>query len=107
MKLNVNDIAILKQMGYLDDDIRQIEKVSGVIYLSLFSSEEATVGKRIGADRAQELLGKMDFFSGLGRAAFHWNCARDIQDPEKKGLDKGAYVVFNARPFFKRKMKKN
>lgn len=105
MKLNVNDIAILKQIGYLDEDIHQIEEVSKVVVLMLYSSETSTAGKRIGVVKAQELLGMDDFLGSLGKAAFHWSSCRDIPNPEAHGLQKGACVVFNARPFFKRKVK--
>lgn len=105
MKLNENDIAVLKRYGYSDEDIHQIEEVSKVVVLMLYSSETSTAGKRIGVVKAQELLGMDAFLGSLGRAAFHWSSCRDIPDPEKKGLYKGAYVVFNARPFFKRKVK--
>lgn len=78
MKLTEKDIAILKEMGFPDEDMGQIgEAMTKTIYtLRTKDGEE----KRISRAKAREILGDREYLSGIGRSAFHWNCARGKED---------------------------
>lgn len=71
MKLNKSDIDILLSWGYPEKDIPQIK-----LALKYLRLEDYATGKRISKEEAYNRLGQKDFLSGLGRAAFHWDCER-------------------------------
>lgn len=73
--LTMNDISILKQFGYEDKDMYQIDNaISNTIYIlcSTFDDQE------ISAETARKLLNSEDFLSAIGRSAFHWSACRSL-----------------------------
>lgn len=68
--LSLEDQQILKSFGYLEEDIQQIDKSYRV-------TEYKADRKKISAKKAREILGDLDFLSGLSRSSFHWSASRD------------------------------
>lgn len=60
---------IIVDMGYSPSDIQQIIEAEKKASFTLN-------GKNISQKKAIELLGKRDYWSGVGRAAFHWSSCR-------------------------------
>lgn len=74
MKLIESDKEILKQWGYGDEDITQIEKATTkTVY-------KVNYREKISCDKAVELLGREAYLSGISRSAFHWSASRNIGD---------------------------
>lgn len=75
MKLTKTDKNMLKEWGYSEEDIPQIEKVIRVSNYFLYKNQEKSTS--ISSKNALELLGKELFLSGIARSAFHWNALRE------------------------------
>lgn len=72
MKLTESDKQILKNWGYSDKDVSQIEEATGKTIYRLNNA------KKISAKKAIELLGRKVFLSGISRSSFHFTAARNI-----------------------------
>lgn len=66
--LSLNDIVILKQFRYLDEDIEQIDKAIINIRFFLCNTTPVTV---ITADKAKKLLGSETFIVAVLKSVFH------------------------------------
>ena len=86
MKFNENDVKYLLSIGYANRDITQIKSVKRTVKLT----DEN--GKNISQDKAVELIGREQFLSGLGRAAFHCSACREIDNH---------LIYFDAYHYFK------
>lgn len=91
MKLNKENKQILLDMGYMQEDIPQIERAIGKT--AYFVSDYKEVRQKISKDKAIELLGISDFLSGIGRSAFHWSACREYKE--------NCFVYFNSSRLFK------
>ena len=85
MKLSIEDKKILKEWGYLEDDLPQIQKALNV---TVYTLHTASGEERITADKARSILGDEIFLSGISRSTFHWNSGRESKD--------GKYVSFDS-----------
>lgn len=86
MKLTNNDKELLKEWGYQDNDINQIEEATRK---TVYEVE----GEKISAKKALEELGREEYLSGISRSAFHWSSAR-ISKNEKT-------IFFDSSKLFK------
>lgn len=72
MKLTRSDKQLLKEWGFLDEDMRQIE---------MAMNERITTyelnNNQISRDKVIEILGKEQYLSGISRSAFHWSAMRE------------------------------
>ena len=85
MKLTKEDKKLLKDWGYPDEDLAQIERATTkTIYL--------VNDEKISRDKAIEILGRETYLNGLSRSAFHWNCGRENTN--------GVYVHFDSSKLF-------
>jgi len=86
MKLSKSDKEYLKEIGYSEKDFSQIERATG-------KTDYMYQRKRIGQQKAVELLGRKNYLSGIARSAFHFTACRETQD--------GKPVYFNSMRFFR------
>lgn len=86
MKLLEEDKNYLKDLGFLEKDIVQIEEAIGK---TTYTLEQ----KKISSKCAIEILGRKVFLSGIGRSAFHWSAVREAED--------GRTVYFDSSRLFK------
>lgn len=77
-RLTKEDKEILLNQGHIEDDFSQIERALNKLDLKL--SVNGKVAQKTTIKNAIEKLGQEVFLSGLSRAAFHWNCSREITD---------------------------
>jgi hypothetical protein len=70
VKLTKKDKDILKEIGYLDEDMEQIERATTK---TSFELED----KKIRIREVLKLLSRREFLSGIGRSAFHRSCVRN------------------------------
>lgn len=82
MKFTEEHKKILKEFGYQEDDIGQIEEATnyGNTLYTLFSGNYPFKKRRISIKICIELLGIKAFLSGIGRSAFHWSAVRQVDD---------------------------
>lgn len=71
MKLTSNDKALLRKMGFSDQDFAQIEEA-----LQRRKTKYRLGSKPISREEAIVLLGRETFLSGISRSAFHYTAAR-------------------------------
>ena len=76
MKLTVEDKQFLKDIGYPDNQLNQIEKAAASTIYKVDNK------KRISCKKAIEVIGRENFLSTLGRSAFHWNSSTETKDGE-------------------------
>lgn len=88
MELTKNDKELLKSWGYENEDIKQIERATGVRF-----TKYKVDNKEISIDEAITLLGREEFLSGISRSAFHWSSARTTKN--------GKTVLFDSSRLFK------
>lgn len=86
MKLSNEDKIYLKNLGYLEKDMGQIERA---IRKTVYTLDQ----KKISSKYAIETLGRKEFLSGIGRSAFHWSAVRQTED--------GRSVYFDSSKLFK------
>lgn len=72
--LTIDDMKMLLRIGYLVTDIPQI--VDCAEKCKYFRN-----GKRLSYKRAQKILGREEWLSGIGRAAFHATATRGEAEP--------------------------
>lgn len=76
MKLTESDRQVLKEWGYSDADICQIEEATeNTIY-------RLNYVERISAKEAIRLLGRNDYLSGISRSSFHFTASREIENTD-------------------------
>lgn len=86
-----SDIALLKEIGYSDEDMLQIDKAFRLT--TYICEDEDNLKRVISASEARILLGTRDFLSGLARSAFHWSSCRYVGE--------GDYVYFDSSRLFR------
>lgn len=78
MILEEKDINTLKEWGYSDRDIKQIQEA---VEITEYTKHELKPPykdvKSLTALEAYELLGNEMFLSGISRSAFHWSASRE------------------------------
>ena len=85
--LSEEDKKILREWGYIEKDIEQIER--GISKTQYFLENQTTgEDKKITPEEARNILGTEKFLSGLGRSCFHYNSGRESED--------GLYVHFDS-----------
>lgn len=87
--LTEEDKEYLKSLGYLDEDMSQIEEGAFVTVYRRFTKRACI---KISKEEAIRILGRKEFLSCLGRSAFHW---RSISSGEG-----GIVVDFNSHSLF-------
>jgi hypothetical protein len=84
-KLNVltaQDVTLLLEWGYLKEELQQIDKGAKECIYEEYCYGEGT-GKFISREEVINTIGRGDWLSGIGRAAFH---ATAYRGNEKKAL---------------------
>ena len=96
-KLSEEDKKILREWGYMEEDMEQIER--GISKTQYFL-ENQTTGKseKITPEQARNILGTEQFLSGLSRSCFHYNSGRESED--------GQYISFDSSRLFTEEPKK-
>ena len=89
MRLTSNDKEILRNMGYVDWDLQQIEEASKVTSYTLCAPEERVISEM----EALEFMGRKTFLSGLARSTFSGSAYR-------KCLERKWIVRINSDCFF-------
>ena len=88
MKLNDKDKAYLREIGYLDEDMKQIERATLAKYTSYeIDDKEASMMDVLA------VLDRETYLSGIARSAFHWSAVRRTKDDK--------VVYFNSSKLFK------
>lgn len=85
--LQTADKEYLLSIGYLEEDLSQIEEA---IRKTTYETEE---GIKISHKKARQILGTERFLSGIGRSAFHFTSVRDSED--------GTKIYFDSSKLFK------
>jgi hypothetical protein len=93
-ELTAKDKSLLKEWGYLDEDMAQIEEGANVGRIT-FTYKGRTYEHEITPQRAIRIIGREQFLSGLSRSAFHWSAIRYRNDNDKNG-----YVYFDMHKLF-------
>lgn len=77
-KLTEDDKEELLLLGYLQEDFWQIEQAFKECEFEITDNniKKGCKTRKCGAARAIEVIGRDEFLSGLGRAAFHCTSAR-------------------------------
>lgn len=91
MRLTEKDKQLLKEWGYSEDDLRQIEKAIQKTKTT-YETYELNNIKKITRDEAIEILGRETYLSGICRSAFHRSACRESE--------KGQRVYFNSSKLF-------
>ena len=71
MALTVEDKNYLINIGYLKEDLLQIEEASKICKYEDLETEE-----KLGIREVLEILPREKWISGIARAAFHWTSVR-------------------------------
>lgn len=71
MELTAQDKKYFLGHGYLKSDIKQLEEAAA--RCEYINNKN---GRYVSAEWVIRMLGREIWLSGLGRAAFHWTCAR-------------------------------
>ena len=88
MKLVKGDKELLKNWGYSDEDINQIERATTITVYKFNYNEIISI------EKANELLGREEYLSGISRSAFHCSASREIGSS-------GNVVSFDSSKLFK------
>lgn len=80
MKLTSNDKELLKEWGYKDNDMGQIEEATR---RTIYKMD----GEKISTKKALEELGREEYLSGISRSAFHWSSARNSKNEKTVFFD--------------------
>lgn len=98
--LTEEDIEILKEWEVPEEDIEQIDEFYGKTHYyyvepvkSIFDDIKYDYDKKkkITAEKAREILGNVNFLSGLNRSTFHWASERTNNNGEKVCFDSSHY----------------
>lgn len=82
--LTKHDIEILKEWGYLDEELPQISRaITKTDYFHYFNGNS----EKITHKQARELLGDEQFLSGISRSAFHYTAGREIEGKGSVSFD--------------------
>lgn len=84
--LTEEDIEILKEWEVPEENIEQMDEFYGKTYYYDYDKK-----KRITAEKAREILGNVNFLSGLNRSTFHWTSERTNNNGEKVCFDSSHY----------------
>ena len=77
MKLTNKDKNYLIAIGYLTEDLNEIENATRTMFLEMFSNNDENIPDvRINQKQAITLLGREAFLSGVARATFHSTAIR-------------------------------
>ena len=93
LKLTNEDKKLLKNWGYPDEDLTQIERATTKTKYELARTSFNTSENKISTDEAIEILGRKEYLSGIARSAFHWSACRQNE--------KGQTVYFNSSKLFR------
>jgi hypothetical protein len=74
--LTAEDKKILLSVGYLNEDMEQIEIEANVCQ---YTRHKKGLDYEIERDEAIEALGRENWLYGIGRTAFHWDTIRDCK----------------------------
>lgn len=78
MILEEKDINILKEWGYSDNNIKQIQEAIEVTEYTQYELKPPYKDvKSLTVLEAYRLLGNEIFLSGISRSAFHWSASRE------------------------------
>lgn len=88
MKLTKEDKKLLKDWGYPDEDLKQIERAITKTTYELAMNSFNTRDNKVTRNEAIKILGRKEYLSGIVRSAFHWNACRQN--------DKGQIVYFDS-----------
>lgn len=93
--LTLGECKLLTEWGYSQEDVKQCD--DAVKQCKYIYSDENSKRHRISCKRAREVLGELEWVSGIARAAFHWSAWRNVDDsfPEK------GHVEFDCASMFK------
>lgn len=80
MRLTQNDKECLREWGYPECDLLQIEEAT---QKTIYTCND----KRLSARQAIELLGRETYLSGISRSAFHWSCVRETESDDRIYFD--------------------
>lgn len=98
--LTEEDIQILKEWEVPEEDIEQTDEFYGKTYYYYVEPVRSNIGdikydydkkKKITAEKAREILGNVNFLSGLNRSTFHWTSERTNNNGEKVCFDSSHY----------------
>lgn len=92
--LTLGECKLFTEWGYSPDDVKQID--DAVTQCKYSYVDENGKKHRISCKKAHEMVGGLDWCSGIGRAAFHWTSIRYIDNSD---YGKG-YVEFDNRSMF-------
>ena len=95
-KLTEKDKKLLKEWGYFDEDIAQIEKGANVGTITFTYKKNKDVEHEITPQKAIRIIGREQFLSGLSRSAFHWSAIRYVKNNDKNG-----FVYFHMDKLYK------
>ena len=95
-KLTNKDKKLLKEWGYSDEDMLQIEEGANVGTITFTYKANKSQEHIITPQKAIRIIGREQFLSGLSRSAFHWSAIRYV-----KGNDKNGFVYFRMENLFK------
>ena len=87
--LNEKRRAILKELGYQDEDMKQIENV-----IKVCNTKYKMNGKPISRDEVIAILGERSYLAGIGRSAFHYTSVQ-------VSPDKSQCIFFDSEKYFK------
>lgn len=74
MKLLKEDKKMLLNWGYLEEDLKQIQRA---INKTNYILTDKQTENKITSEKAKDILGTEKFLSGISRSAFHWSAMRD------------------------------
>ena len=85
-QLTNKDKKLLKEWGYSNEDMPQIEEVANVSIITFTYKANKSQEHIITPQRAIRIIGRRKFLSGLSRAAFHWSAIRYVKDNYNNGF---------------------
>ena len=95
MILQPKDIEILKDSGYSDNDLIQIQEAINISDYTLnFTEPPYDDIRSLTARDAYNRLGREEFLSGIAMSAFHWSSSRICKNPKFS-------VLFDSSKLFK------
>jgi hypothetical protein len=84
MKLTKKDKEILREIGYLDEDMEQIERATTKTTYELDD-------KKVYLKEVLKILSREDYLNGIGRSAFHRTTSK---------TNNGKTIYFNSSKLF-------
>ena len=98
-KLNKSDIEFLKENDYIrsNDDLKQIQHGINIGKYTLLNTGVET---EIDIKQVIDLIGRENFLTGAGRAAFHYTACRTVEQINGQLLDSEIAVYFDFNKIF-------